>query len=347
MSKLRIINLLDDFALGGVTNGLKIFDSPELLEIADFQTVAIDPQAWIAPSLEADVIITHFPPNWRRTLWFRSLRMRNRTAKLIHVEHSYSKEWFELHVSNPLRFRMMMQLALTSVDHVVVVSNASKNWMAQEQFVKNDKLHAIYPYSNMSGLAAVPDIALTPNEPLVIGAYGRFCEAKGFDRLIEAFKQTDANDNLRLLIGGFGPDEQMLREKAAGNAYINFVGKVSDVAGFLRHCHVIAVPSRYESYGQVANEAREAGRPILVSRAGGLPEQVDGCGLIVDCDDSAALLAALQSLRAMPLQAMGRAGRTSTAGCRLARIDQWRQLLLREKAELARTLESAIKLAVA
>jgi glycosyltransferase involved in cell wall biosynthesis len=347
MSKLRIINLLDDFALGGVTNGLKIFDAPELKEIGDFQTISIDPKAWIAPSLEADIIITHFPPNWRRILWFRLLRMRNPNARLIHVEHSYSKEWFELHVSSPARFRKMMQLALASVDRVVVVSNASKSWMAQQQFVKNDKLHVIYPYSNMSGLGIIPDIAPTPSEPLVIGTYGRFCEAKGFDRLIEAFNQTDANDNLRLLIGGFGPDEQMLRDKAAGNDNINFVGRVTDVAGFLRHCHVVAVPSRYESYGQVANEAREAGRPILVSRAGGLPEQVNDCGLIVDCDDHAALLAALQSLRAMPLHAMGRAGRMSTAGCRSARIDQWKQLLSQENAGFAKTHQSAINLAVA
>ena len=336
MSRLRIVNLLDDFALGGVTNGLKIFDSPELQAIGDFQTVAIDANAWVAPRLAADIIITHFPPNWRRILWFHSLRLRNPKARLIHVEHSYSRDWAELYVPNLRRFRTMMQLALKPVDKSVVVSNALNDWLIQEKMAKAGKLQVIYPYSNIPGLADVPDIACMPDKPLVIGAYGRFCEAKGFDRLIDAFKRTDATDNLRLVIGGFGSDEAMLRTKAGDNPRIRFAGKVTDIAGFLGQCHVIAMPSRYETFGQVANEARKAGRPILVSTVGGLPEQVGDCGVVANCADPDMLLAALQALRAMPLEAMGRAGRMSTADDRMTRAEQWRQLLQQTKPILTK-----------
>ena len=181
------------------------------------------------------------------------------------------------------------------------------------------------------GLNDVPDLVIRRNEPIVVGAYGRFCEAKGFDRLIDAFKETSIHDNLRLVLGGLGPDDAMLRERALGCDRISFVGKVTDVAGFLGQCHVIAVPSRFEAYGLVANEAREAGRPIVVSKAGGLPEQVGGSGIVVDCDDPDQLLAALQSLRTLPLRAMGDAGRRSTIWCRADRIRQWSRLLRKVK----------------
>jgi glycosyltransferase involved in cell wall biosynthesis len=337
MKKLRIVNLLDDFALGGVTNGLRIFESPELRDLGNFQTIAFDGDAWIAPRLDADIIITHSPPNWRRIIWFHSLRLRNPKAMLIHVEHSYSKDWAEQHVSHFVQFRFMMELALKPMDEVVVVSKALEVWMREERMVKPDRLHVIYPYSNVPGLNDVPDIDISPDKPIIVGAYGRFCDAKGFDRLIDAFKDTNKSDNLRLLLGGFGPIDAMLRKKAADCDRISFAGKVTNIAGFLRKCDVIAVPSRFEAYGQVANEAREAGRPILVSNAGGLPEQARSGGMIIDCDDPDALRNALQSLRSMPLQSMGKNARISTAGCRSERIEKWRRLLSPRQAFTAHT----------
>ena len=151
MRKLRIVNLLDDFSMGGVTNALRIFDVPELREIGDFETIAFDPGAWIAPHLDADIIITHSPPSWLRILWFHSLRRRNPKAKLIHVEHSYSRDWAALHVPDFARFRTMMQFALRPMDEVVVVSKASESWIRQERMVKSEKLHMIHPHSNVPG----------------------------------------------------------------------------------------------------------------------------------------------------------------------------------------------------
>jgi glycosyltransferase involved in cell wall biosynthesis len=241
----------------------------------------------------------------------------------------------------------MMQMALQPMDKVIVVSNASKRWMIEEAMVKADKLDVIYPYSNMAGLAGLAEPRRESNEPLVIGAYGRFCDAKGFDRLIEAFKQTLASDNLRLVIGGFGADDAMLREAAAGCERISFVGKVTDVAGFLSQCHVVAIPSRYETYGQVANEARAAGRPILVSTAGGLPEQVGDGGIIVNCDAPDKLLAALRLLPIMPLDIMGRSGRLSTTNDRATRVHQWRQLLLQGVPKPASGTNGALRSAPA
>jgi glycosyltransferase involved in cell wall biosynthesis len=329
MSRLTIVNLLDDFALGGVTKGLNIFDTPELRRIGKFRTQAIDPTQILAPKIDAEVIITHFPPNWRRLAFFASLRLRNPNAKLIHVEHSYSREWARLQVPHPGRFKLMLNWSFRFFDDVVVVSKAQKAWMLDEKIAAGDKIRVIHPYSCVPGLADVPDLKPVSQAPLVIGAYGRFCDAKGFDLLIDAVKRTDAKDNLELVLGGFGHDEAALRLRADGCSRIRLVGKVTNVADFLAMCDVIVVPSRYEAYGQVANEARAAGRPILVSTAGGLPEQVGDAGLIVDCQDPDALLGALQALRALPLPAMGHAGRQSVGSDRSDRLGEWLSLLNR------------------
>ncbi len=335
MKKLRIVNLLDDFALGGVVNGLKLFDTPEFRAFAHFETHAIDANAMIAPKIEGDFILTHFPPNWRRIGFFHSLRRRNPSARLIHVEHSYSKEWAELHVPDMRRFRTMMRLSLSAVDAVVAVSTAQKHWLENEAMVCQGLTRVIHPFGNTPKLPSVPDLCWEPAAPLVIGAYGRFCNAKGFDRLIAAFKKTEKADNLRLLIGGFGPDEAKLKAMAIGDERIQFVGKVTHVADYLARCHIIAVPSRYETYGQVAHEARQAGRPILVSTAGGLPEQAGAAGMVVDCTDPKAFVTALQSLRQQPLPEMAKSGRSETQGALGNRVNLWRTLFNERRNRLS------------
>jgi glycosyltransferase involved in cell wall biosynthesis len=327
MSKIKVVNLLDDFTLGGVSRGLAIFESAAVRAIAECRTQPINSDAMVAPALDADIIITHFPASWRRLIFLSMLRARNPKALLLHVEHSYSADWERLHVPHRGRFRMMMKLALSLVDHVVCVSKRQAQWLIDDGMVNPAKLDVIYPSSQPKGLDEIAYPDFDPSRPLVIGAYGRFHDAKGFDVLIEAFKRLDAADNLILLLGGFGPEEEALKALAAHRPNIMFAGKITDLPAYLAQCDVIAVPSRYEAYGQVANEAREAGRPIIVSEAGGLPEQVGEAGLVVDCNKVDDLLAALQTLRLMPLAHMARAGRAATHNCGRERALAWSRLI--------------------
>lgn len=326
MSALRIAHLLDDFGLGGVTKGLTIYDDPAFAGIAQSRTVAIKPDAIIAPSLDADIIVTHFPPNWRRVAFLASLKARNPRAKLLHVEHSYSREWETLHVRHKPRFRLMLKIAFSIVDHLVAVSHGVGEWMSSIGAIKGDKLTVIYPYSNQPGLDKVPDMVLPQDGRLVVGAYGRFHEAKNFDTLISAFQLLGEDSPFELRLGGVGPDQQQLIQLAGMARHIHFTGRVDDVADFLSQCHVVAVPSRYEAYGQVANEAREAGRPILVSGAGGLPEQVGRAGMIADCSTPESLAEAITSLTSMSLERMGKAGRRATRFSGAERAAQWIKL---------------------
>lgn len=327
MTRIRVVHLLNDFALGGVTRGLAIFDCPTLQAQASHATLAVDPDRLRPPRLDADIIVTHFPPSWRRLVFLLGLRLRNRRARIVHVEHSYSREWADLHVRRPARFGAMLKLAFALADDVVAVSGAQAAWLRAESRTAASKIRVIYPYNRDASLAQVADPVFHPGAPLVIGCYGRLHDAKGFDRLIDAFRCLDTADNMRLIVGGYGADLDHLKHRGHGDDRISFAGKVEHPAAFIEQCHVIAVPSRYETYGQVANEAREAGRPILVSTAGGLPEQVGDAGLVVDCADHDALVAALKGLRDQPLAVMSRAGRAATAHCLTERAGLWAELI--------------------
>lgn len=326
MTRPKLINLLDDFALGGVSRGLGIFDSAPIRAVVDPAVVAIDPKALIAPRLDADVVVTHFPPNWRRLIFLASLRARNPKTKIIHVEHSYTRAWEAANVTNRSRFRTMLRLATGMVDQIVCVSMAQADWLAEATGMSRSAIEVIYPYAENPGLdqLALPDFAA--GFPLRIGAYGRFHEAKGFDRLIEAFK-AGALPGSELVFGGFGPDAQKLHALADGVDGIRFVGTITDVAAFLETCDIVAIPSRWEAFGQVATEAREAGRPIFVAPTDGLVEQVGCAGKIVDFTSDAAIEAAFSSTSRADLTLMARDARRSTRCAQASRLQGWANLL--------------------
>ena len=84
---IEVVHLLDDFAFGGVTRALTVFDHPELTTHARSRTHAIGKDL-VADRFDADLLVTHVPPCWSRLPFLLSLRMRNRHARLVHVEHS-------------------------------------------------------------------------------------------------------------------------------------------------------------------------------------------------------------------------------------------------------------------
>lgn len=133
----------------------------------------------------------------------------------------------------------------------------------------------------------------------VIAAVSRFRREKGLDVLIRAAGRLSDLDDLHLIIAGSGPLEAELRELGARSSVpVHFLGNRDDVAVWYALGDVIAIPSRFESFGRVTLEAMAAGRPIVASRVGGLQEAItDGVdGVLVPPEDEAALAAALRAL---------------------------------------------------
>jgi glycosyltransferase involved in cell wall biosynthesis len=101
---------------------------------------------------------------------------------------------------------------------------------------------------------------------------GRLSPEKGVSTLLNAWRDV----RTRLLIVGDGPDRDRLVAAAPRN--VEFKGTVSadEVPALLGRARAVLSPSvSHEGAGRVVLEAYAAGVPVIVSRAGGLPEAID------------------------------------------------------------------------
>jgi glycosyltransferase involved in cell wall biosynthesis len=119
---------------------------------------------------------------------------------------------------------------------------------------------------------------------------------KGADVLIEAVALAAPRRPLRLAIIGSGPDEESLRERVRMRGIdhlVSFHGPLP-VRQALKRGRLLVLPSRAESFPYVMLEAMAAGRPLIASPTGGIPELVPA-GSLVTPNDAQALLAAVEA----------------------------------------------------
>lgn len=161
-----------------------------------------------------------------------------------------------------------------------------------------------------------PDREQPVDEDPLIVFVGRLEWEKGIHVLIDAARLVGADRGAGFTIAGTGTQAERLRERAADNPAIEFVGPVADaeVRGLYSRAAAVVVPSLYEPFGIVALEAAAVGAPLIVSDTGGLAEIVaDGrTGLVVPANDPRALAGAIDSVIADPSAACLRAAALST-----------------------------------
>jgi glycosyltransferase involved in cell wall biosynthesis len=109
-------------------------------------------------------------------------------------------------------------------------------------------------------------------------AVGQLESHKGFDLLVEAFAQVaEKYLQVQLWIAGEGSQrmalEETIRQQELGNQ-VKLLGRVDErqVASLMAGCLFVTMPSRYEAFGMVALEGMAAGKVVLASPVGGLPE---------------------------------------------------------------------------
>lgn len=267
LDRKRVIHLVDDTTPGGVMRYLDFLKSDAALaEAAEHILRPVSRGEIGRLSLDAEVIVSHLSVNWRALPSLIALRARHASARMIHVEHSYTAAFTALNVPSRGRFFTLLRSAYALFDKVVAVSAAQGEWLRARGLVPWDRLEIIRPAVDLSDFASLP---APRTRPRVIGAFGRLDRQKGLDTLIMAFRKIPEQDKTLRLYGA-GADLDMLKSLAAGDARIEFPGHVAVPALAMAEVDVVAMPSRWEAYGIAALEARVAGRPLVATSIDGL-----------------------------------------------------------------------------
>ena len=213
-------------------------------------------------------------------------------------------------------FLTMQGRVARRMKHVLTVSKSSARDIAADFGVSPDRIEVI-------PLGVEPEVFQHYQDPRVPGRIVAMASAdtpmKGVATLLEAFAKLRTERDIELLLitrpKPGGRTEQLIDRLAIKDS-VRFVSGLSDteLAEVVGSAEVACVPSLYEGFSLPTVEAMACGTPLVVSRAGAIPEVVgeDGvCADLVTPGDVGELAAALEALLDDPERRhrMGAAGR--------------------------------------
>jgi len=271
MSRPRVVHLVDDTTAGGVMRVLDHLLSAETLaSAADQRLMTVDRGGFGPGRLQAEVIVSHLAVSWRSLPMMALLRLLNPRSRLIHVEHSYTENFVSHCVPRKGRFRRLLRTAYGLFDTVVAVSAAQGAWLERSGAVAAEKLQVIRSCVDLEAFRA---LAPRSGPVSVFGAIGRLDRQKGFDLLIEAFREVPDRE-ICLRIFGEGPERDRLMRLAGDDDRIRFEGFAANPVDAFAEVDAVVMPSRWEAYGLVATEALAANRLLLVNPIDGLRDHL-------------------------------------------------------------------------
>lgn len=203
-------------------------------------------------------------------------------------------------------YRWSLKKHLPSFTSIVVVGEMQKDWILKES-LPPEKVHLIPCGVPTEEFTPLPR---TPSTKIRFVTVSRLVPWKGINFCIEAFsKIVKEHPSAQLEIIGDGPQLAELQNQAETlgiEQNVIFLGSTSpnEVRNRLQHSDVFLQHSInysngwYEGFGVSVTEASAMELPVIVSRCGGIPDQVvDGeTGYIIEQQDVEALSEAMKSL---------------------------------------------------
>ena len=154
-------------------------------------------------------------------------------------------------------------------------------------------------------------------DSMLVGIIANLTEVKGHKYFLQAAREVlKSIPQAEFLIVGDGP----LREDLGGlsknlgiSAGVNFMGFRQDIPEILSILNVFVLSSLWEGFPVSILEAMAAGKPVIASKVGGIPEAVidEKTGILVPPEDEKALAGAIEFLlnKGKIASEMGMAGR--------------------------------------
>ncbi|ANH39900.1 D-inositol 3-phosphate glycosyltransferase [Nocardioides dokdonensis FR1436] len=248
--------------------------------------------------------------------------------------------WRKLTLRRWYGFLRMQGRVARSARALMTPSQTSKRDIARDFGVDPERMQVI--------LLGVDDGFVPPTAPRVPGRILAMASAdapmKGISTLLEAFAKLRTERDLELLLvtkpQPGGRTEKLIDKLSIGDA-VRFVHGVSEaeLVELMGSAEVACVPSLYEGFSLPTAELMACATPLIVSRAGAIPEVVGPDGLCADLvtpGDVGELTASLAALLDDPerRERMGLAGRR-----RVEEMFSWRAVA----ATVAQSYEDVIE----
>jgi glycosyltransferase involved in cell wall biosynthesis len=185
---------------------------------------------------------------------------------------------------------------LMGIDRVVMQTEIQRKKLVQNYSVRQERTTVIR--NNILGDLEEPSDSIRAEKLLFAGTLDY---RKGIDTLLRALPSLVETENVHLHVAGRGPmkkdAERFVRKKSLGN-HVTFHGYVTEIKSLMRKVDLVVIPSRFDSFPNVALEAMSVGTPFIVSD---LPDVRSAFGRATqyvkanDCNSLARKLISLQN----------------------------------------------------
>jgi glycosyltransferase involved in cell wall biosynthesis len=229
-------------------------------------------------------------------LLYGGLAGRLAGCRVIHTEHDYYS------LSRP-RTQQLLRVLTRLADRVTAVAEPVRSFLEGTVGLPASKLITIQNGVELDRYeAAIPqdrdDWALK-NSDIIIGCVARLSPEKGHTVLLRAFRKViSRHPQARLALIGEGEERERLQQlttKLNIGDCVRFLGLRVDVPEVLATCDLFTLPSIQEGFPMVILEALAAGKAVIASEVGAIPNVIrhGATGLLVPPGDADALAHAL------------------------------------------------------
>jgi glycosyltransferase involved in cell wall biosynthesis len=207
-------------------------------------------------------------------------------------------------------------------EHITAISKATKKALVDYEFLSVDKIMVIY-----NGIKALPEAdeiekrnlkreLLIEDYDIVLGTVARLDPIKNHEMMVNAFSEIIVkNPNVKLIIVGDGDLLTNLKEQCSKLNIVDkviFTGYIVKPSIYIHIFDIFLLPSFSEGTSMTLLEALSAGKPCIVTDAGGNAEIIcnGSNGIVTENDNLDEFTDALLDLltRTDKREAMGQAG---------------------------------------
>lgn len=292
----------------------KLFDPIVLLSgrgpaEALLQEAGVQYQVW-GPMTEPGNPIRYARAVARTCLW-----MKRHKIALVHMNRANDWRPAELLALRICRIPVVTHFHTVNTDHAPATRwsqaiAAVSNYVATHSDTQNVPTTIVHNTVDVArfgqGASLRESLGIAPDHQIV-SFIGQIREIKGVADFI-AMSRLVTGKHVRFLIVGQCRDkaamgdactEEELRRLIGDDPRVKYCGYVEQVEDIYRTSDIVVVPSRWqEPFGLICIEAGAAGKPIIATRSGGMPEVImDGVtGFLVEIGDTQSMATRVQQL---------------------------------------------------